>query len=163
MDAIQLTGVVLPEKPQRVLKEILNLAGLTSASVSSITRTIEEQAQEIINYYNRNGAEKTKVLYGRGSGGPAISIYEKDMDSPDIPAMVDSIKERIASDIKRNGRQTSLRHTSNTYWTFDVRPSSITDKPAFIKAVHSHREVVRFLHPQSTPPDVAYHIEIQKD
>jgi len=162
VDNIHISGLSLPEKPRRVLKEVLRSAGLKSASVSSVTRTIEQQSHEIINYYKRHGAEKPKKLYGRGSGGPCIEIYEKNTEHPDIAAMVASIKGRIAIDIKRHGGQTSLRHTSNTYYTFDVRPSSIDNRTAFINAVKQHKEIVRFLYPGSHPPDEAYHIEIPK-
>jgi len=159
---VQLLGKPLPGKPARVLREILEAAGLTSARVSDVTRTIEGQAQAIIQYYKANTPEAAKTLYGNGSGGAAIKIYEKNTEKPDIKGMVESIKEAIASDIRRNGRQTSLRHTSDDYFTFDVAPSSIKDKSAFIKAVQENKEVVRFLHPGSTPKDAAYHIEVQK-
>jgi len=52
------------------------------------------------------------------------------------------------------------KHCSDTHYVFDVAPSSIADKRAFVAAARSHEAVTRFLGP---PLDPAYHIEIPRE
>jgi hypothetical protein len=52
------------------------------------------------------------------------------------------------------------KHISESHYVFDVAPSSITNKPAFLKAAKAHKAVTNVLEP---PADRAYHIEIRKN
>jgi hypothetical protein len=61
--------------------------------------------------------------------------------------------------INQLGPSTVSHHASNTHFVFDVAPSSISNKVAFIAAVNANPSVSKFLQP---PDDPAFHIEIPK-
>ena len=163
---IVLTGKPLPAKAGRVLCEILHQAGLASAKVTSTTRSFEEQARVMVDYYLRHGAESTRTLYGSGPGGKAIAHYEaaRGRLPPDalIEQMAALMREAIAKE-RAAGAQRHLMHTSETHCVFDVAPSSISAPEAFVRAACEHPEVSRFLHPGSDPPDPVFHIEVPHD
>lgn len=163
---VRITGKKLPPKGNRILREILVTAGLTSAEVRETTRTCKDQAEIIVWYYNIHGAAEAKKTYGGGPGGTAIAIYEansKSKSRPEVIAlMTAAIQTGIAKERSQPGGQTHLMHVSDTHITFDVSigVKATAEKTPFVKAVSSHPEVSRFLYPGSIPPDQAYHIEI---
>jgi hypothetical protein len=165
MENIVLKGKKIPFKAEIVLKEILAKAGLSVADISDVSRTFEEQALTIIHYYSQHGAAAAKQLYGNGPGGTAIRIYEanenKLSENQTIKEMASAMKKAIDNE-RMYGTQKHLMHTSDSHFVFDVKPSSISNKEAFVSAVRSHPKVSRFLYPGSNPPDKAYHIEIPK-
>lgn len=163
MPLITITGHRLPPKAEAILKEILQSAGLHSARVTDTTRSFEQQAQTIVDYYKLHGSPAAKHLYASGPGGVAIDIYEKEIKSKPLTevwrlmaaSMRDAIqKERLA------GGQRHLMHTSETHCVFDLAPSSIIDRQAFVREAAKHPKISRFLHPASSPPDKAFHLEI---
>lgn len=145
--------------------EILRSCGLNEACVTDTTRTVNEQVGAIVAYYKQNGAVAAKKLYGHGPGGNAIGIYEakigRNSEDEIVRMMATAIDERLKAE-RSSGGQRHLMHTSDTHYVFDIAPSSIFRKTAFVHAVCIHPEVTRFLHPESNPPDKAYHIEILK-
>ncbi|MFM2057873.1 MAG: hypothetical protein RLY71_2258 [Pseudomonadota bacterium] len=165
MSTIHLTGEKLPPKAEAVLKEILAAAGLTSARITDVTRTFDEQAQTIVNYYKQHGEVAAKRLYGNGPGGVAVAIFEKESKTSPmfqvLKKMADSMREAIRKE-RLSGGQRHLMHTSDTHYVFDIAPSSIASSPSFIREASKHPKVSRFLHPASVPPDKAYHLEIPK-
>ncbi len=62
MPTILLAGYRLPMKAERILKEILESAGLSSARISDTTRDFDRQAKVIVDYYNLNDAAAAKKL-----------------------------------------------------------------------------------------------------
>lgn len=57
---IQISGERLPPKADAVLKEILQAVDLTSARVSDTTRTFEQQAKTIVDYYKVHGVTRMR-------------------------------------------------------------------------------------------------------
>src|SRR5205823_957229 len=128
-------------KAEAILKEILETAGLRSARVTNTTRSFEEQAQVMIEYYKRNGAAETRKTYGTGPGGPAIEIYEKEISSKPFAEVTNHMAKVMRDAIERErstGGQRHLMHTSDTHCAFDVDPASVADRKAFVREAAKH-------------------------
>ena len=154
--AVRITGVALPPPAQRVLTEILQAAGLTAAQVTSVARTPADQARimyENIVSHGDKGVAFSYKLYGAG-GDKVTKVYEKNMAKPRAEVI-----RLMEAKIKEIGPAKISRHISESHYVFDVAPSSITNKPAFVKAAKAHKAVTNVLQP---PTDPAYHIEIPK-
>jgi hypothetical protein len=150
---ITLTGEKLPAPAERVLTEILRAAGLARAQVTSVTRTAHEQAVVMYDNIIALGAAYSYKLYGP-NGDHVTKVYADNK----AKSRADIIKLMEAK-INALGPDNVSKHCSNTRHTFDVAPSSIANKPAFVTAVAAHKSVLRFLKP---PDDPAYHIEISR-
>ena len=101
------------------------------------------------------GASAQKKLYG-ASGDKVIDVYEANKDKPQktlIKLMETKINELGAAKVSA--------HCRTTGDVFDIAPSSITDRPAFEKAVKAHSDVNvnRFHMP---PTDPSYHNVVKK-
>jgi len=155
--AIRITGLALPEPAKRVLTEILQSAGLSTAQVTSVARTPADQARimyENIVSRGDKGVAFSYNLYGAG-GDKVTKVYADNKTKPR-----DEVIRLMEAKIKEVGPAAVSKHISETHYVFDVAPSSITNKPAFLKAAKSHKAVTNVLEP---PSDPAYHIEIPKN
>jgi hypothetical protein len=155
--AIVISGLVLPPPAKRVLTEILQAAGLTKAQVTSVARTPADQARimyENIASRGDAGVAFSYNLYGAG-GDKVTKVYADNKTKPR-----DQVIRLMAEKITEIGPATVSKHISESHYVFDVAPSSITDKPAFVKAAKAHKAVANVLEP---PSDPAYHIEIPKN
>jgi hypothetical protein len=155
--SITITGLVLPPPAKRVLTEILQTAGLTKAQVTSVARTPADQARimyENIVSRGDKGVAFSYNLYGAG-GDKVTKVYEDNKTKPR-----DQVIKLMEAKIKEIGPAKISKHISETHYVFDVAPSSITNKPAFVKAAKAHKAVTNVLEP---PSDPAYHIEIPKN
>ncbi len=162
----RLTGRAVPPGARAVLIEILNSAKLTTARVTSTTRTAAEQAKVMFDFINRRGYDSALDLYG--PHGDAIievcdaSYRKHDRCEPEVlPKMVEETRVQIKLLEKQGDERTELMHTSDTHYTVDIDPESVADRPAFERAVESNERVSRFLKP---PHDRnSYHLEIPRD
>jgi hypothetical protein len=155
--AVRITGLALPEPAKRVLTEILQSAGLNTAQVTSVARTPADQARimyENIVSRGDKGVAFSYNLYGAG-GDQVTKVYEDNKTKPR-----DQVIKLMEAKIKEVGSAKVSKHISETHYVFDVAPSSITNKPAFLKAAKAHKAVTNVLEP---PSDPAYHIEIPKN
>lgn len=151
---ISINGVEIPEPAKKVLREILQSANLTSAKVTSGTRTAADQARVMYDNIKTYGAAHQKNLYGN-NGDKVIDVYVANTDkSKDV--VVGLMKEKIIA----LGPSKVSKHCSDTHYTFDVAPSSISNQQKFIQAAKAHASVSKFLQP---PADPAFHIEIPKN
>lgn len=165
-DEPELSGRPVPERARSVLLDILKKAGVHSARVTSTTRTAAEQAKVMFDFVNRNGIEAALELYGP-HGDAIIKVcgasYKRHSKctAPILPKMVDETRRQLELLAKQGDRRTELMHTSDTHFTIDIAPESISDRPAFEAAVAAERRVSRFLKP---PLDRnSYHLEIPRD
>jgi hypothetical protein len=151
---IRVTGLKLPLPAEKVLKEIIQAAGLTSARVTSVTRTPADQARIMYENIATHGIAYSYTLYG-ANGDKITKVYEDNQTKPkkDVIAL-------MAEKISEVGPSRISKHCSTTYYVFDVAPSSIAARDAFVKAVNAHPAVSKLLQP---PSDPAYHIEIPKN
>lgn len=162
----ELTGRAVPERVRAVLLQILKKAEIDGARVTSTTRTAAEQAKVMFDFVNRNGFDAALELYG--PHGDAIvkvcgASYKQHAKCTDaiLPKMVEETRRQLELLVKQGDRRTELMHTSDTHFTIDIAPESISDRPAFEAAVAADRRVSRFLKP---PLDRnSYHLEIPRE
>lgn len=161
-----LTGREVPERVRTVLLDILTKAQIDGARVTSTTRTAAEQAKVMFDFVNKNGFEAALELYGP-HGDAIIEVcaasykqHGKCVD-PILPKMLEETRRQIELLSKQGDRRTELMHTSDSHFTIDIAPESISDQPAFEAAVAADRRVSRFLKP---PLDRnSYHLEIPRE
>jgi hypothetical protein len=138
-----------------VLKDILATAKLSSALVSSTSRSPKEQARVMYDNAEKFGVEAQKRLYGP-SGDKVLDVYAQRKAAGATP---DDVKLAMETKIKELGPTHVSRHASDPHVlnVFDVAPSSITDRVGFEHAVKNDKRVSFFLLP---PKDPGYHLEI---
>lgn len=139
----------------KVLEDILQAAGLTSALITSTARTPAEQARVMFNNIMASSVLKQKRLYA-AAGDAVIDEYVKAKKAGRTPI---EIKAAMEAKIIALGPTKVSHHAAdpNVLCVFDVAPSSIAKKAAFEKAVRADKRVKKFIVP---PLDPAYHLEI---
>lgn len=138
-----------------VLKDILRAAKLSSAIISSTTRTPSEQARVMYNNIEAHSVDQQKGLYAN-AGDQVIDVYVKGKaDGKSKDEIISSMEAKIIE----LGPTTVSKHCADTSElnVIDVRPSSIANHTAFEKAVEEDTRVSKFLKP---PSDPAYHLEV---
>jgi Flp pilus assembly pilin Flp len=143
------------EKGRRVLREILQAAGLRRAVVTRGLTTPADQARIMYSNIAARGVTHQKRLYGP-PGQKVIDVYAANRSKPR-----GEVIELMRKKIVELGPSTVTHHMSTDRDVFDVAPSSIKNRKAFEKAVLNHPDVDkdRFLVP---PADTSYHIEVPK-
>ena len=139
----------------KVLEDILQAAGLTSATISSTARTPADQARVMFDNIQSQGVAAQKKLYA-AAGDAVIDEYVKAKAAKKTPI---EIKAAMEAKILAIGPTKVSHHAAdpNVLCVFDVAPSSIEKKAAFEKAVQADKRVKKFLKP---PLDPGYHLEI---
>lgn len=139
----------------KVLEDILQAAGLTSALITSTARTPTDQARVMYDNIKKTGVEKQKALYA-AAGDMVIDEYVKAKKAGKTEI---EIKAAMEAKIIAIGPTKISHHAAdpNVLCVFDVAPSSIAKKAEFEKAVKADKRVKKFLVP---PLDPAYHLEI---
>jgi hypothetical protein len=151
-----LDGSPLPAPAATVLKEILKAAGLSRATVTSVSRTPAEQARVMYENCLSRGVAFNKAMYA-AAGDQVVDVFAANERQPR-----QTVIELMLAKIMEVGPAKVSRHCSETHFTFDVAPSSIpTGKRAkFLDAIKAHQAVSKVIPP---PTDPAYHIEIPRD
>ncbi len=139
----------------QVLEDILQAAGLTSAIISSTSRTPADQARVMFNNIQSTSVVAQKKLYA-AAGDAVIDEYVKAKAAKKTPT---EIKAAMEAKIIALGPTKVSHHAAdpNILCVFDVAPSSIAKKDAFEKAVRADKRVQKFITP---PLDPGYHLEI---
>ena len=139
----------------KVLEDILQAAGLSSALISSTARTPADQARVMFNNIVATGVAAQKKLYA-AAGDMVIDEYVRAKNAKKTPI---EIKAAMEAKIIAIGPTKVSHHAAdpNILCVFDIAPSSILKKAAFEKAVRADKRVSKFLMP---PVDPAYHLEI---
>ena len=148
-----ITGLALEDKPKQILTAILKAAGLKAAKVTSVQRNAAEQARVMYDNLVQFGVAAQNKLYA-APGRAVIQVFAKNKAKPRAEVI-----QLMTDKINQLGPSTVSHHASNTHFVFDVAPSSISNKAAFIAAVKANPSVSKFLQP---PADPAFHIEIPK-
>ncbi len=151
---ISLKGEKVPAAAEKVLKEILQAAGLTTAQVNSVERTPAGQARAMYSLIVKHGLRYCYDLYA-DPGKKVAKVYEQNSTKPR-----ETVIALMEAKINELGPSTVSKHTSSTHYVVDIDPGSITNKEAFIKAVNAHKAVSKLLKP---PQDPVYHIEIPRN
>lgn len=139
----------------KVLEDILQAAGLTSALITSTARTPADQARVMFNNIVGTSVIRQKKLYA-AAGDLVIDEYVR---AKKAGKSAIEIKAAMEAKIIAIGPTKVSHHAAdpNILCVFDIAPSSITKKAAFEKAVLADKRVKKFIMP---PVDPAYHLEI---
>jgi hypothetical protein len=150
-----LQGVALPGTAAKILRDILKVAGLASATVTSAHRTPAEQARVMYENCVSKGAAYNHALYCT-AGDQVVDVFEVNRDQPRA-TVITLMTEKILE----IGPESVSMHMSDTHYTFDVAPGSIpaAKHAEFAAAVRGNEAVSKLLQP---PRDPAFHIEIPK-
>lgn len=139
-----------------VLTDVLKSAGLSSALVSSTSRTPADQARIMYNNLEKYGVEAQKKLYA-DPGDKVIDVYSRSKAAGNT---ADRIKLDMETKIRDLGPTNVSKHTADprVLNVVDIAPSSLKDRRAFEVAVKADERVRKFLTPAESDP--AYHLEI---
>jgi hypothetical protein len=150
-----LQGIPLPDPAARILKDILKVAGLAAATVTSAHRTPADQARVMYENCVSKGAAYNEALYCI-AGDRIVEVFEANHDQPRA-----AVIQLMTQKILEIGPEKVSMHMSDTHYTFDVAPSSIpaAKHAAFVAAVLSNKAVSKLIQP---PRDPAFHLEIPK-
>jgi hypothetical protein len=150
-----LQGIALPDPAARILKDILKIAGLGAATVTSAHRTPADQARVMYENCVSRGAAYNAALYCV-AGDRVVEVFEANHDQPRA-----TVIQLMTEKILEIGPEKVSMHMSDTHYTFDVAPSSIpaAKHAAFVAAVLGNKAVSKLIQP---PRDPAFHLEIPK-
>jgi hypothetical protein len=139
----------------KVLEDILEKAGISSALITSTARTPADQARVMFANIVATGVAAQKKLYA-SAGDLVIDEFVKAKKAGKTEV---EIKAAMEAKIIAIGPTKISHHAAdpNILCVFDVAPSSIAKKAEFEKAVKADKRVRKFLMP---PVDPAYHLEI---
>ena len=139
-----------------VLADVLKAAGLSSALVSSTSRTPADQARIMYNNLEKYGVAAQKDLYA-DPGDKVIDTYVRSKAAGNT---ADRIKLDMETKIRDLGPTNVSKHTADprVLNVVDIAPSSVKDRRAFELAVKADSRVKKFLTPANSDP--AYHLEI---
>ena len=139
----------------KVLEDIMQKAGISSALITSTARTPADQARVMYANIVATSVAKQKQLYA-AAGDLVIDEYVKAKKAGKTEV---EIKAAMEAKIIAIGPTKISHHAAdpNILCVFDVAPSSIAKKAEFEKAVKADKRVKKFIVP---PLDPAYHLEI---
>ena len=131
-----------------VLIDVMNESDNYSATITSTTRTPEDQVRILCQNIQNKGFDNQRKLYAN-PGKQVIDLY------PNQDAML--------AKIYKLGPQTISKHCAdpNVLNVFDVAPSSISNKNDFHMALERNAQIHKCLTPYNSN-DPAFHIEIKQ-
>jgi peptidoglycan hydrolase-like protein with peptidoglycan-binding domain len=153
------SGVLISNNAVQVLKDILRLAGLSRATVTSGRRTPADQARIMYDLIQRYGVSYARNLYA-STGDKVIDVYSAQKAAGKSTT---AIKQAMEAKILELGPQNVSHHCSDSHDVFDVGPSSISDQNAFRAALNTALRNGMIDKVITPPDDPAYHIEIVLD
>src|SRR5262244_1881814 len=109
---ITATGRPAPAPAQKVLAEILAAAGLTTAEVTSVTRTPAEQARVMYENCEALGVHHNLTLYGP-AGDQVVQVYADNRTKPR-----DTVITLMLAKIRDVGPTNVSMHISETRFVF---------------------------------------------
>lgn len=138
-----------------VLIDILRVANVPQVVISSTSRTPSEQARVMYHNLEQFGVAHQKKLYA-ADGDSVIEVYQQ---AKSASKTMEQILALMTAQIVKIGPTHVSRHASDpkVLNVFDIAPSSVSQKDAFITAVKSEKRVAKFLMP---PKDPGFHLEI---
>lgn len=143
-----------------VLHEVCETAKVTEITITSIKRTVQDQARIMFHDIQTKGIAYPKKLYGE-SGRQVAQVYEEKTKQGLSEAEI-----RVAMSLKMEelGPGKISHHIDDEglgLCVFDIGPKSVrpVDKlKSLADAIAAHSKVQKFLQP---PRDVAFHLEIK--
>jgi len=142
---------------KKVINEILKKAGISQITVTSTTRTAQDQARIMYGNIERHGVSHQKKLYGP-YGDKVIDTYSALKSAGNNKA---GIVNGMSAKVTKLGLGNVSRHAGDPKKinVIDIAPSSINLalRKKFEAEVVKDSRVSKFFKP---PSDPAYHIEI---
>jgi hypothetical protein len=140
----------------RILKDIMRAAGVPRAVITSGRRSPTDQARAMYQLLRSHGSAYGHRLYGWG-GDQVIRSYDIARRAGYSAA---AIQRAMVRTINRVGPTRVSNHCRATGDVFDVAPSSISRRSAFVRALRSARSRGTVKHMILPPSDASYHIEL---
>jgi hypothetical protein len=149
-----------------ILQSILHDAGISKATISSTSRTADDQARIMYDNIVKYGIKNQTDLYA-SSGDQVIKVFADHKKDYKIGNKIsDTEKAKIIAAMKAKittlGADRVSHHASDPakLGVFDIPPSSVSDKKAFEKSLEQANKdgLIRFIGPNQKDP--AYHLEI---
>ena len=147
-------------KALAVLEEVAKAGEVTAFTITSTSRTVDDQARIMLADIRRHGVAYSRKLYG-AKCKEIFEAYEK----LDKQGSGDGeIKAAFALKIAEIGPQFVSNHITsdtNQLCVFDIGPNSVVpnkNKGDLISALEAHKDVARVLKP---PTDKAIHVEVR--
>jgi hypothetical protein len=143
-----------------VLHEVCETAKVTEITISSIKRTVQDQARIMYRDIQTKGIAYPQRLYGK-SGRAVADVYEEKTKQGLSEA---EIRMAMILKMEELGPGTISHHIDDEglgLCVFDIAPSSVVpndNKDDLATAIAEHKKVQKFLQP---PRDVAFHLEIK--
>lgn len=143
-----------------VLHEVSETAKVTDLTISSIKRTVQDQARIMYKDIQTKGIAYPQKLYGK-SGRAVADVYEEKTKQGFSEA---EIRMAMALKMTELGPGSISHHIDDEglgLCVFDIAPSSVvpkSNKDDLAAAIAQHQKVKKFLQP---PRDVAFHLEIK--
>jgi len=129
-----------------VIQDIMIVSKNRSLTITSTTRTPEDQAQIMYNNILSHSKNQQKNLYGP-CGDAVIELF------PDKNAMLQKILQIGPKNVSRHCADPTKLNI------IDISPSSVMYKSAFINAVKEDPRISTFFYPKK---DDAFHLEIKQ-
>lgn len=170
--------------PDYIIKEIINIARASDENniqISSKTRTVKKQVEVMLDYYilcdkvadskKQCGIELAKKVYDKACHGGFSAFDPLASRQVNISRMTKALTKSL---ILLGEKRTCMNHviipgivTKNI--AIDIKPSSISDKKRFYRAVINNKAIVRFYYPaipgvpKSSVKDAAFHLEFKRE
>jgi hypothetical protein len=143
-----------------VLHEVCETAKVTDITISSIKRTVQDQARIMYQDIQKHGIDYPKKLYGN-SGREVAKVYEEKTKEG---LSEGEIRMAMILKMEELGPGTISHHIDDEglgLCVFDIGPKSVrpvNKLKSLADAIGAHSKVQKFLQP---PRDVAFHLEIK--
>lgn len=143
-----------------VLHEVCETAEVTEITITSIKRTVQDQARIMFHDIQTKGIAYPKKLYGE-SGRAVADVYEEKTKQGLREA---EIRMAMILKMEELGPGTISHHIDDEglgLCVFDIGPKSVrpvNKLKSLADAIAAHSKVQKFLQP---PRDVAFHLEIK--
>ena len=140
-----------------VLEDILRATGVSSCTITSTTRTPNDQARIFYQQLTGTLAAASYAAAGESVKTVGRAAIKQKKSRDEVIALMEA-KIRTFEPMSQVSKHLADPAVLNV---FDVAPSSIPSKKraAFVKAVNADARVNKFLHPGNST-DPAYHIEV---
>jgi hypothetical protein len=151
-------GVLVSSHAVNILRDILRDAGLSSATITSGRRTVEDQARIMYTNLRTLGVARQRDLY-RTSGNKVIDTYEAALQAGKT---ADQIRSAMVATMLEIGPSNVSNHINPSYDTFDVATSSIDNASAFAAALARAASAGRIKGFITEGKNMAYHLDVER-
>jgi hypothetical protein len=151
-------GVDVSDHAVSVLRAVLVDAGLSSATITSGRRRVEDQARIMYTNLETFGVARQREIYA-SSGDFVIGAYEKAKAAGKTPA---AIQQAMVAAIHEIGPTRVSNHLNPDYDTFDVGTASISNAAAFVAALERAKQAGTIVKYLEEGRGMAFHLDVRR-